>query len=105
MLKQNTWLNDYVSIRHRAKWNTLESVNTFSWSGSAALGGWLIDNHGYRATFLATAALQTLSLLLLSTLLRLVPVEDFSAKKTRTGTGTPGVPSSEIEAPSGSLKP
>ena len=31
-------LNDYVSKKRRAKWNGLESVNIFSWSGSAALG-------------------------------------------------------------------
>lgn len=74
-------LNDFVSIRNRAKWNTLESVNTFSWSGSAALGGYLIDAYGYRATFLTTASLQAVSFLLLSTLVRLVPVEDFTSKK------------------------
>ena len=34
-------LNDYVPKRHRAKWNSLESLNVFSWSGSAALGGLL----------------------------------------------------------------
>lgn len=32
-------LNDYVSKANRAKWNSLESINVFSWSGSAALGG------------------------------------------------------------------
>lgn len=36
-------LNDYVSRRNRAKWNALESVNLFSWSGSSLLGGYLIS--------------------------------------------------------------
>ena len=28
-------LNDYVSKRNRAKWNSLESINNFSWSGAS----------------------------------------------------------------------
>ncbi len=32
-------LMDHVPPRHRGKVNALESVRTFSWSGSAALGG------------------------------------------------------------------
>ena len=65
-------LNDYVSKKRRAKWNGLESVNIFSWSGSAALGGVLIDTIGYRGTFLITAAMQGTSALLLSTITPLV---------------------------------
>ena len=36
-------LNDYVAKAHRGKWNSLESINLFGGSGSAALGGWVID--------------------------------------------------------------
>lgn len=68
-------LNDYVSIGNRAKWNALESLNTFSWSGSALLGGVLIDRFGYQATFLITAALQGSSALCLVPLLLLVQAE------------------------------
>ena len=50
-------LNDYVRTRHRSKWNALESLILFSWSGSAALGGYLIDHIGYQHTFLVTAGL------------------------------------------------
>ena len=32
-------LNDYVAKANRGKWNSLESINLFGWSGSAALGG------------------------------------------------------------------
>ena len=32
-------LMDHVPKRHRGKVNALDSVRTFSWSGSAALGG------------------------------------------------------------------
>ena len=48
-------LNDYVS-KSAAPRNGLESV--FSWSGSPASGGVLIDTIGYRGTFLITAAMQ-----------------------------------------------
>jgi MFS family permease len=71
-------LNDYVSKKHRAKWNSLESINIFSWSGSAALGGWLVDTYGYQATFLVTAALQATAAMMLTPLLAMVPIEKFS---------------------------
>ena len=77
-------LNDYVSKKRRAKWNGLESVNIFSWSGSAALGGVLIDTMGYRGTFLITAAMQGTSALLLSTITPLVHMER-STPKTVAG--------------------
>lgn len=73
-------LNDFVSKKHRAKWNSLESINIFSWSGSAALGGLLVDMYGYRATFLVTAALQATSVMILVPLLALVPVEKFDSR-------------------------
>ena len=63
------------SKKHRAKWNSLESINIFSWSGSAALGGYLIDTVGYRYTFLATASLQALSALMLVPLVEIVHKE------------------------------
>ena len=68
-------LNDYVPKRNRAKWNSLESLNFFSWSGSALLGGVLVDQFGYRFTFLVTAALQSLSLCCLVPLALLVHAE------------------------------
>jgi hypothetical protein len=68
-------LNDYVIKKNRAKWNALESLNTFSWSGSALLGGLLIDRFGYQVTFLITAALQASSAACLLPLLLLVQAE------------------------------
>ena len=61
-------LNDYVRKSERARWNAAESINLFSWSGSAVLGGYLIDRHGYRATFLVTAGLQLCSAAILAPL-------------------------------------
>lgn len=44
--------------RSRAAWNSLEAVTSFGWSGSAALGGWLIHRYGFQFTFLVTATMQ-----------------------------------------------
>ncbi|KAK9864374.1 hypothetical protein WJX84_002708 [Apatococcus fuscideae] len=51
-------LMDHVPPRHRGKVNALESVRTFSWSGSAALGGYLVEVYGFQHTFLLTAVLK-----------------------------------------------
>ena len=68
-------LNDYVPKKSRGRWNSLESINSFSWSGSAMLGGFLIDSYGYRTTFMITASLQFVSMLCLTPLLLLVQAE------------------------------
>jgi MFS family permease len=62
-------LMDSVPKSERAKWASLESVNMFSWSGSAFLGGILVQHYGILFNFSATAGLQfmaTLPLLVLS---------------------------------------
>ena len=83
-----------MAKKHRAKWNALESLNVFSWSGSALLGGILIDEFGYQKTFLITATLQGISALCLLPLLVLVQAEtgahsyrDWGGTGTGTGAG------------------
>ena len=44
----------------------------FAWSGSAVVGGFLIDSAGFRVTFFITAAMQTVSLVFLFALLPVV---------------------------------
>ncbi|GFH54408.1 MFS general substrate transporter [Chaetoceros tenuissimus] len=51
-------LMDHVPKEERAKWSALESVNMFSWSGSAALGGFLVDSEGILFNFTFTSVLQ-----------------------------------------------
>nr|CCA15008.1 Major Facilitator Superfamily (MFS) putative [Albugo laibachii Nc14]CCA25499.1 Major Facilitator Superfamily (MFS) putative [Albugo laibachii Nc14] len=62
-------LMDAVPKKLRARWNALESLSVFSWSGSAFVGGYLIDTYDYRMCFLITsfvyAAGVTLELVLL----------------------------------------
>lgn len=56
-------LMDIIPKKSRGTWNSLESVTIFSWTGSAAIGGIVVDQWGYRTCFLATAALYAISCL------------------------------------------
>ncbi|QDZ20459.1 MFS general substrate transporter [Chloropicon primus] len=55
---------DYVPKEYRGRWNTLESISSFGWSGSAVLGGHLVKLSGYSTTFLITAVIQLLGVVL-----------------------------------------
>ena len=95
-------LNDYIPKKHRAKWASLEAVNTSTWAGSAVLGGFIADcaaaapppsnassafgasieaadsppaHYCYRRVFLITAALQALGLAFYVPLIALVAAE------------------------------
>lgn len=46
---------DCVPKNQRGKWAAVESFSSFTWAGSATLGGYLADAHGYKYTFLITA--------------------------------------------------
>jgi predicted MFS family arabinose efflux permease len=73
-------LMDNIPKEERAKWSSLESLNMFSWSGSAALGGILVDHRGIVFNFCVTACLQILAttpILMLS----------FFSSKTRSSMG------------------
>jgi MFS family permease len=66
---------DYVSKKDRGKWNALDGVTKLGWSGSAFLGGWLVDNYGYEYAFVATAVLQAIASSVWLLLIPLVPIE------------------------------
>jgi len=74
-------LMDSVPKNERARWISLNSIATFGWCGSAALGGVLADKFGYTYSFLITAIIQTLATLMLLLLLPLVPMEDSSSNQ------------------------
>lgn len=52
---------DNVPPSERGRWAALESLNMFSWSGSAALGGYLVGMIGMMPLFCTTAAIQFLA--------------------------------------------
>jgi MFS family permease len=66
-------LMDFVPKDKRARWKSLDSVATFGWCGSAALGGYVADKYDYTHTFLLTAIFQIVSVLVWFCLLPLVP--------------------------------
>jgi hypothetical protein len=57
----------------RGRWSSLDGVTAFGWSGSAFLGGALIDHAGFHTVFLVTAAVQLASTAFLLPLLCAVP--------------------------------
>eukprot|EP00123_Amoebidium_parasiticum_P012836 comp21606_c0_seq1/m.30278 comp21606_c0_seq1/g.30278 ORF comp21606_c0_seq1/g.30278 comp21606_c0_seq1/m.30278 type:complete len:454 (-) comp21606_c0_seq1:584-1945(-) len=73
-------LMDYVTKENRGKWNSLESISSFGWSGSAALGGVLVDRVGFGHTFYFTALVQFVALVPVFLLLPVVPIEKSSQK-------------------------
>lgn len=66
-------LMDAVEKKSRAKWNSLESITRFTWSGSAALGGVMVTKYGYRFCFLVTSIVYVFSTAPMLLLIRLVP--------------------------------
>lgn len=66
-------LMDFVPKDERARWKSLDSVASFGWCGSAALGGMIADKYDYTHTFLLTAIVQTIGIAVWALLLPLVP--------------------------------
>ena len=56
-------LMDNVPQEERGKWAALESINTFSWSGTAAIGGLLVAKFGIIPLFGSTAVVQFIATL------------------------------------------
>ena len=66
-------LMDAVPKSQRVRWNSLESVTRMTWSGSALLGGFLVDRYGYRSCFLITAIVYSFSTMPFLLLIHLLP--------------------------------
>eukprot|EP01062_Namystynia_karyoxenos_P042027 TRINITY_DN306_c0_g1_i1.p1 TRINITY_DN306_c0_g1~~TRINITY_DN306_c0_g1_i1.p1 ORF type:complete len:584 (+),score=213.85 TRINITY_DN306_c0_g1_i1:72-1823(+) len=86
-------LMDYVPKHKRGRWNSLASVTRFGWSGSAMVGGFIVNKWGYGPSFLITAIMQVISAGILALLLPLMTEE---RAVTRTA------PAGKEEAPVGS---
>merc|ERR1719359_648275 len=74
---------DYTPKSQRGRWKALGSITAMSWSGSAAVGGWLIDTFGYGPTFVITGCLQVSMIPLWCILLPLVAKESELAQGTK----------------------
>lgn len=68
-------LMDFVEKSNRGKWNAVDSFTRFGWSGSALIGGFIIDRYGYGCTFFLTAALQFVGYTILIPLIYIIRQE------------------------------
>ena len=68
-------LMDFVPKNQRGKWNALQSVNVFSWAGSAVMGGYLIDRFGFAGIFVATGLMQLCATIPLLLVHHRIPME------------------------------
>jgi MFS family permease len=66
-------LFECVESKHRGRLSAVQSIFGITWSGSAALGGFLSDSHDYRFTFLFTALLYCVGLMIDLPMLCIVP--------------------------------
>ena len=74
-------LMDFVPKSQRGRWQSLKSVNAATWSGSAVVGGYLIDRFGFaKGIFATTAVLQGITILPLLRIRHLVNLEGDHAK-------------------------
>jgi hypothetical protein len=60
----------------RGRWAGVDGITAFGWSGSALLGGYLIDRCGFAQVFLLTAFLQFLGIMFHMPLLFWVPLQE-----------------------------
>ncbi len=65
-------LMDHVPNEQRGRWSAVESIAQMTWSGSAVIGGYLIDSNDYRYTFIITGFIYLASFCLRIPLLWLV---------------------------------
>ena len=73
-------LMDFVPKNQRGKWNALQSVNVFSWAGSAVVGGYLIDKFDFAGIFVTTGLMQVCAIAPLLLVRSRVPMEQPSEK-------------------------
>ena len=67
---------DFVPSDQRGRWNSIESISAMTWSGSAVIGGYLMDSHDYRYTFVITGWIYLVACCLRTPLLFLVPKQE-----------------------------
>lgn len=67
---------DFVPSDERGRWNSIESISAMTWSGSAVIGGYLMDSHDYRYTFVITAWIYLIACVFRIPLLWLVPKKE-----------------------------
>lgn len=82
---QRAILMDVIPKKDRGKWNSVENLTSFTWTGSAMAGGYLVSNFGYRFTFLITGGLYIIATMILSLLIPLTKGEVTDVKEKDEG--------------------
>ncbi|CAK4085047.1 unnamed protein product [Aphanomyces euteiches] len=82
---------DYVPQNSRGRWNSLEGLTQFTYSGSAVVGGYLIERHGYRYCFLITAVIYFVGMLIEALLIPIIHGHHALIKSKKTATEQPKV--------------
>eukprot|EP00441_Pelagodinium_beii_P024712 CAMPEP_0197666836 /NCGR_PEP_ID=MMETSP1338-20131121/64108_1 /TAXON_ID=43686 ORGANISM="Pelagodinium beii, Strain RCC1491" /NCGR_SAMPLE_ID=MMETSP1338 /ASSEMBLY_ACC=CAM_ASM_000754 /LENGTH=385 /DNA_ID=CAMNT_0043245943 /DNA_START=141 /DNA_END=1298 /DNA_ORIENTATION=- len=72
-------LMDFTPSSQRGLWNSIESLTSMTWSGSAFIGGLLSDAHDYRFTFFITGLVYAIACCFYLPLLWLVPRKEQDA--------------------------
>ncbi|CAE8592718.1 unnamed protein product [Polarella glacialis] len=72
-------LMDFTPSSQRGMWNSIASLTSMTWSGSAFIGGFISDAHDYRFTFLITALLYGIACVVYVPLVKLVPRKEQDA--------------------------
>lgn len=71
----NSALMDIVPQDHRAKWESLYSIVTLGWCGSAMFGGYINDKMDYSGTFLITSVIHLIGNLMYLLIRNKIPDE------------------------------
>lgn len=79
---------DYTPKATRGRWKALSSIIGTTWSGSAAVGGFLIDRYGFGWTFVITGCFQASCLPLWCLITPLVAKESELLASAAEGAGT-----------------
>ena len=66
-------MGDFVPKKTRARWASWQAVKQVGWSGSAVIGGLLVDSYSFEFTFLLTCLFHYASILVRTRLLCIVP--------------------------------
>jgi MFS family permease len=74
---------NHVHKNTRARWNALEGLTVFTWSGSAVIGGYIIDAVGYRQCFFITSIIYCFGLALETVLIPLTSVMERRLKREK----------------------
>ena len=66
-------LNDYTAPKSRGRWNALETLNRGTWAGSAALGGYLVEDQSFGTAYATAAGLTGGAVVVMTLLIAMIP--------------------------------